>query len=279
MKLSIVDGIRREPEKGLLGSCIGCGRPTNAKCGTNNIWHWSHKAKFVCDHWWENETEWHRKWKSQFPIEWQEIVHEADDGEKHIADVKTDKNWVLEFQHSFLNPEERRARNEFYKKIVWVVDGTRRQRDKIKFLKAIDEETRPHSSDPLVYKIWIHDCKLFEEWQGPNSAVFFDFGDEDTLWLLLPSSDDIWAYVAKFERKRFIEIHAGVGEPGSKDFQLHIHDLVATVGHKIAVQRVQSQQQDVLQVLRQAQVKRAWQQRYGILYASAPILNLIQNRI
>lgn len=263
MKLSIVDGQRREPEKGLLGSCIGCGRPTIAKCGTTNIWHWSHKAKFVCDHWWENETEWHRNWKSRFPIEWQEIVHHAEDGEKHIADVKTDTNWVLEFQHSFLNPAERQSRNGFYKKIVWVVDGTRRQRDKIKFFKAISEETRPHSTNPLVYKIWIHDCKLFEEWQAPNVAVFFDFGEEDTLWFLLPSSDDIWAYVAKIDKNYFIEMHTGNGELPRKDFLHYVHEFVKTVGHTIAVQRVQSQQQDVLQAIRQAQANRAWQQRYS----------------
>jgi hypothetical protein len=41
---------------------------------------------------------------------WQEIVHRSDSGEKHIADVKTDHGWVIEFQHSYLNPEERRSR-------------------------------------------------------------------------------------------------------------------------------------------------------------------------
>jgi competence protein CoiA len=75
--------------------------------------HWSHKGVRNCDPWWENETEWHRSWKSHFPVEWQEIVHFDEKGEKHIADVKVSGDWVVEFQHSFINPEEIQTRNEF----------------------------------------------------------------------------------------------------------------------------------------------------------------------
>jgi len=37
-------------------------------------------------------------------------VHRAEDGEKHIADVKTYHGRVIEFQHSYLKPVERRSR-------------------------------------------------------------------------------------------------------------------------------------------------------------------------
>ena len=47
-------------------------------------------------------------------------MHRADDGEKHIADVKTDQDCVIEFQHTYIKPDERRSREEFYKNIVWV---------------------------------------------------------------------------------------------------------------------------------------------------------------
>jgi hypothetical protein len=56
----------------------------------------------TCDHWWESETQWHRNWKNEFPESWQEIVHTSENGEKHVADVKTENGIVLEFQHSFL---------------------------------------------------------------------------------------------------------------------------------------------------------------------------------
>lgn len=48
---------------------------------------------------------------------------DEESGEKHIADVKTDSGWVLEFQHSNINPKERLSRNSFYPKLVWVVDA------------------------------------------------------------------------------------------------------------------------------------------------------------
>ena len=71
------------------GICICCGAEMIAKCGSIKVHHWSHKSRKHCDSWWENETQWHRDWKNQFPKEWQEVVHIADDGEKHIADIKT----------------------------------------------------------------------------------------------------------------------------------------------------------------------------------------------
>ena len=93
-----------------------------AKCGEIKIWHWAHKSRRHCDHWWENETEWHRAWKGLFPDHWQEVVQEDENGVRHIADVKTDQGWVIEFQHSLIKPEERRSRDAFYSKLVWLVD-------------------------------------------------------------------------------------------------------------------------------------------------------------
>ena len=59
------------------------------------MWHWAHRGSRFCDPWWENETEWHRSWKGQFPVNWQEVVHQAETGEKHIADVKTEVDGTL----------------------------------------------------------------------------------------------------------------------------------------------------------------------------------------
>jgi len=133
MKYALVNEQRQEAQPGLSGNCPFCGDLMVAKCGEIKIWHWAHREELRCDSWKENETEWHRSWKGQFPNDWQERIHTSESGEKHIADVKTIKSWVIEFQHSHLNPVERRARNDFYKKLVWVVDGPRRKRDKQKF--------------------------------------------------------------------------------------------------------------------------------------------------
>ena len=120
MKLAFIDGQRWDAQPGRSGECPMCGATTIAKCGEKNIWHWAHKGNQNCDRWWKNETPRHCDWKNYFPVEWQEVVHRADDGEKHIADVKTDQDCVIEFQHTYIKPDERRSREECYKNIVWV---------------------------------------------------------------------------------------------------------------------------------------------------------------
>lgn len=128
MKYALVCGKKAEASKGARGVCPSCGSNLIARCGPFKVNHWAHHGTRNCDPWRENETEWHRSWKGYFPVEWQEVVHKSDNGEKHIADVKTEQGWVLEFQHSFMNPEERLSRNNYYPNLVWVVDGLRRQR-------------------------------------------------------------------------------------------------------------------------------------------------------
>src|SRR5262249_50195279 len=87
------------------------------------VHHWAHQGTRTCDRWWEPETEWHRAWKNQFPKECQEKIHQSETGEKHIADVKTESGGILEFQRSHLHQDERKARENFYPKMVWVVDA------------------------------------------------------------------------------------------------------------------------------------------------------------
>jgi len=220
MKYSIVNGERSEAQPSLSGHCQTCGSPTIAKCGKVKIWHWAHRGKRMCDPWWENETEWHRNWKNCFPDNWQERIHTAESGEKHIADIKTIKDWVIEFQHSHLNPEERRARNDFYEKLAWVVDGTRRKRDKPKFWESLKEmATVTNTQSPVrrILKVLWNDCALFREWSGCPAPVFFDFGKEDPmLWCLLPQNSDRETYVLEFLRAGFITFHRN--EIIEKDF-------------------------------------------------------------
>jgi hypothetical protein len=124
MKYSIVNNEKVEAFSGGKGICICCGADTIAKCGLKKINHWAHKSLKHCDNWWENETQWHRDWKNHFPIEWQEIVlFDNQTGEKHIADVKTEGGFVIEFQNSPMNTNELKSREEFYKKLVWIING------------------------------------------------------------------------------------------------------------------------------------------------------------
>lgn len=208
MNFALVNGIKEMAKPKILGLCPFCNAEVISKCGKIKIWHWAHKGKLACDPWWENETEWHRNWKAHFPKEWQEVIHYADNGEKHIADVRTEQNWIIEFQHSPIKPEEQFARNSFYKKIVWIVDGKRRLKDYQQFLEAL-KNGKQISANPKVFSVSSIDCKLFAEWSGSNRPIFFDFGEEDTIWLLHPKCSNGRNYILAFSRKYFLELHLG----------------------------------------------------------------------
>lgn len=124
MQYSLVNGVRTEAMPNLKGICTCCQKPTYSACGKLISWHWRHVNKNECDDWWESETEWHREWKSNFPETWREVVqYDNSTGEKHIADIKTQRDVVLEFQNSPMNLVELLSREAFYKKMIWVVNG------------------------------------------------------------------------------------------------------------------------------------------------------------
>ncbi|MCS4435877.1 competence protein CoiA [Aquiflexum gelatinilyticum] len=210
MKYAFVNGDKIEAVKGATGICPSCGSELIAKCGEININHWSHKGTRNCDIWWENETEWHRQWKNRFPAGWQEIVHFDGKGEKHIADIKTHKDWVLEFQHSFINSDERNSRNKFYSKLVWVINGLRRKTDKGQFQKVLEGSSRAPVGNVNIRKVnFPRESRLLNEWLNCSAPVFFDFCElnKSPLWFLLPLNLKEEAYLMSFSRKEFIAVH------------------------------------------------------------------------
>jgi competence protein CoiA len=177
MQFALIDGLRSKASPGLAGVCQTCTSPVVPKCGPLRTWHWAHQGRRQCDPWWE-ESKWHVAWKGRFPSEWQEIILHADDGEKHIADVRTPDGRVVEFQHSRLKEDERRAREFFYKNMIWVVDGLARKRDLLSFKKALRQ-----TNHPFVYSGHAEDCALLRDWAGRPVDVFLDFGDQAVWWL------------------------------------------------------------------------------------------------
>ncbi len=224
MKFALANGQRQEAQPNVSGECLGCGRPMVAKCGEVRVWHWAHKGRLFCDPWWENETKWHRDWKDQFPADWQEIVHPAGDGQRHIADVKTGDGWVIEFQHSYIKPEERRSREAFYPKLIWVVNGTRRKKDRAQLISAWKEGV-PVPGSSLVRRAFLVDCgPLLREWAGSNAPIFFDLG-ETNLWWLFAKSANGSAYVAQFPRALFIESHRSTATERARQFDKFVNDI------------------------------------------------------
>ena len=217
MRFALSNNERIEPSKGAKGLCPCCGSELVAKCGEIKVHHWSHKKK-CDDHWWENETDWHRNWKNQFPKEWQEIIQRDESGEKHIADVKTGSGWTIEFQHSPISKEERDSRDYFYNKLIWIVDGTRRKTDIEQFDNLIYHASNI-SNEPFILRVFDEETldrfRLNQEWGSSKSLVLFDFGKSEVryrdeyksnedLWLIHPSRDR--TYITSISKHSFIEM-------------------------------------------------------------------------
>ena len=183
MRYSIVSGTRTPPTPNSRGYCPGCGAEVISKCGRHLVWHWAHVSKQHCDQWWESETEWHRKWKDQFPVEWQEVPgRDSVTGEIHIADVRSPSGLVIEFQHSPIHPDEVAAREAFHRRIVWIVDGCRNELDKNYFGLRLGGRI---SQNPAQRGLrWHGKSKLFHNWASAGGVVYIDFGT-DIVWKLL----------------------------------------------------------------------------------------------
>ncbi len=94
-------------------------------------------------------------------------------GEKHIADIKTVSELVIEFQHSAIQPTEVKCREAFYKNMVWVVDGTRPKRDYPRFCKGFSG-LRPAGIAGFFRSSFPDEC-LPAGWLTSSVPVYFDF--------------------------------------------------------------------------------------------------------
>lgn len=109
MKFALVNNQRQEATPKTKGICPVCNAIVIAKCGDIKAHHWAHETKQGCrNDRWETEGQWHRNWKNKFPQDWQEQIMIINN-EKNIADIKTHKGLVIEFQHSHITPEEQKA--------------------------------------------------------------------------------------------------------------------------------------------------------------------------
>ncbi|MGX8718722.1 MAG: competence protein CoiA [Desulfovibrio sp.] len=185
--------------------CQLCNNPVIAKCGVIRIWHWAHKSGQACDGWQSPMTEWHRAWQDKFPEECREVAL-VKANERHIADVLVpvrdkETRLVIEFQHSSLDSEERSARERFYGKMVWVVDGNR-TKSATDHVKGINECLRPIGQSGF-YRARIAENYLPPFWLGSNVPVFFDF-NEFPLFCVFPVKIGQEILLKPFSREIFI---------------------------------------------------------------------------
>ena len=211
MHLQAINVLKPIPEG---GGCVAVDGEVIAKCGTHRVAHWAHRGIRECDAWAEKETEWHRAWKNNFPAECQEFIqHDGQSGEKHIADIRTFHGLVIEFQHSHLDPQERTKRERFYGNMVWVVDGTRLQRDYPRFNMGKDHLRCTHIQG--YFLLAFPDECFPAMWLDSSVPVIFDFRGvdsqpldvfRDTLWCLLPGRAKGSAVVVGMSRERFVNV-------------------------------------------------------------------------
>ncbi len=169
MQIAVVDGTRLEAFPGGRGVCPVCGSEVIAKCGTRIIYHWAHQRPNDCDPWWENETPWHRNWKNLFPEGCREVSHTASDGEIHRSDIKTPTGIFIEIQHSAMTDAERESREEFYKNLVWIIDGAAFHRNFDIYHPLPD----PHA-DFARDLVW---AKAKRGMEGANRGIFFRWSE------------------------------------------------------------------------------------------------------
>jgi hypothetical protein len=250
MRFALIENNRTEAQPKLSGLCCCCSMPVVAKCGNRKIWHWAHKSKKDCDNWWEPETEWHRNWKEEYLIEWQEkSFYDKITNEKHIADVFTSNKLVIEFQHSNIHSQERTSREQFYKNMVWVVDGTRLKRDFPRFLKEWKSCDVYETEKKRIFKVMFPEYCFPEVWLKSSVPVVFDFlgdgtlvdseGLRNNLYCLFPQNDQ-HTYVAVFSRKAFIETTI------NGEWSVRIQEFIKDIRKQVEIEQREHRSRNIL---------------------------------
>jgi competence protein CoiA len=117
MQWALINNERVKATPKSKGICPLCKQEVISKCGEIKVWHWSHTSNKDCDNWWEHETDWHINWKNKFPKVNQEVIIG-----RHRADIKIN-NVIIELQNSSISSEEIEERENFYKNMVWLLNG------------------------------------------------------------------------------------------------------------------------------------------------------------
>jgi competence protein CoiA len=149
---AIKNNERIKATPGSSASCPICKNEVVAKCGLINEWHWAHVTLEDCDNWYEPESEWHIKWKSNYPENQQEVVMK-----NHRADIKSKNGVIIELQNGHISPNHIEEREKFYDRMIWILNGE--TIGKNLFLK----------------KKWIHkkNINFNFKWKYPHKSFFY----------------------------------------------------------------------------------------------------------
>ena len=214
MLYAIVNGEKTEAIPNTKGICPLCDRTVYSKCGEINIWHWAHYKDESCDSWYEPETEWHKNWKLVFGKDVSEIVIKKD-GIKHIADVYTKENVVIELQNSPIQKQIIRKRELFYgERMIWLINGDAfKQNFVISSSSIYDDDiylilNDLEQTDNLkkVFRFYWNWAR--KSWEDVMRFAFIDFGGKDLFWVKsgMGTNSGFGSYVSK---EKFIFKYGG----------------------------------------------------------------------
>lgn len=137
----------------------------------------------------ENESEWHARWKSLVDDEHVEVIF--GDNNEHRADIFTGKE-IIEIQRSPIDIRDAQERTTFYKtlfpesKVIWiinVVDAWKKRN--ITVIKAKTE-------DKYDNFIWKYPRKWILDLTGKNTMVLLDFNEQKDLLLRIWIHGNEW---------------------------------------------------------------------------------------
>jgi len=223
MLFATVNGEKVEAKPKTIGICPLCERTVFSKCGEINIWHWAHHKDESCDAWYEPETAWHKNWKFIFGKDNCEIII-SKDGVRHIADILTKDNVIIELQNSPIQRPIIRKRENFYgERMIWVLNG-KHFKDNFSIYKTALEEDDEYFRlyNPLssqygkvdnsrkndYYFSWSW-CR--KTWCEVQRNVFIDFGDEHLFWVKEGMGTSA-GKGRKITKEKFIEKYGGALE-------------------------------------------------------------------
>lgn len=100
-----------------------------------------------------------------------------------------------------------KAREEFYGRMIWIVDGCKNEFDKYYFEMSIHDG---FTGNKYIKNLrWMGRSKLFERWMSATKPVYLDFGTE-ILWHILKydclSKEGL---IQAYEKKKFVEYFSG----------------------------------------------------------------------
>lgn len=223
MLFAIFENKKIEATPNKSGLCPCCGGKVISKCGEINVWHWAHADIDNCDSWYEPESIWHKNWKSTFDSNNVEI-RITKNGIRHIADIFTPEEIVIELQNSPISKSDIRERENFYgERMLWVING-------IEFKKNLtikdlweDEDYYALKSLPRPPVRWVRSSPEikkgingeFFNWKNPRKCwldvkrpLFIDFG-EDYLFRVLEGMGTFQIRGVYFQKEVFLNKYGG----------------------------------------------------------------------